>query len=414
MSKMFNLNIEDYNTDELEELFELKFPFIQNDVIIKGTEIKNKLLKDPLLKKEAKKKVSEFIELAIDQLSLTLTDSILNPLLKSSKIIENGSNIIIKKPPIQYAGVLNPYIIGNAEDNDSGLLRNTINIDTIFRKDYFTTTASDFHISLPNTLKNVVQMKLVACELPQSIYTISSALGNNFFSLRWRTSAGWSNIATIILSDGNYLPCVNVGNACERGLQSELNFHLNRSLPEGTGGNINVSLDNRTDKVTFGANAAALPPIEEIELFFNRDISGVNPSDTPAQLKLGWLMGFRFGHYTSNTAYVSEGIYDFRGARYLYLSVNDFNNNHGENIMGIFSDSFTKPENILARLSWLQYVYFATTNAPMDYVSNTRNYFGPVDIQKLHIRLTDSYGRIVQLNNMDFSMALEFRCLYKV
>ena len=413
MSKLFNLNIEDYDTHELEELFELKFPFLQNNIIQKGVEIKKKLLTDPQLKHDEKEKVSKFIELAIDQLSLTLTDPVLAPLLQSSKIIENGNHVIIKKKPIEDAGILNPYIISAAEDTDAGLLRQTINIDTTFRKDYYSTSSSDFHISLPSAVKNVIQMKLVACELPQSIYTISSILGNNYFSLRWKISGTWSDVANIILSDGNYLPCVNEGNACERGLQSELNFQLNRSLPHGTGGNINVSVDNRTDKVTFAANGT-VPGMEEIELFFNRDISGINQSPRPIQLKLGWLMGFRFGSYTGTTSYTGEGIYDFRGARYLYLSVNDFNNNHGENITGVFSDSITKPENILARLSWLQYVYFATTNAPMDYVTNTRNYFGPVDIQKLHIRLTDSYGRIVELNNMDFSMALEFRMLYKV
>ena len=125
-------------------------------------------------------------------------------------------------------------------------------------------------------------------------------------------------------------------------------------------------------------------------------------------------MGYRLGRYTGTTGYISEGLYDFRGPRYLYLSVNDFNNNHAENIVGVFNDSLTRPENILARLSWLQYVHFATTNVPMDFVKNTRKYFGPVDITKLHIQLTGPYGRVLSLNNMDYSLALEFRCLYKV
>ena len=42
-----------------------------------------------------------------------------------------------------------------------------------------------------------------------------------------------------------------------------------------------------------------------------------------------------------------------------------------------------------------------------------RNYFGPVDIQKLRIQLLDEYGRIIQLNNMDWSCALTFEVLYK-
>ena len=161
-------------------------------------------------------------------------------------------------------------------------------------------------------------------------------------------------------------------------------------------------------------SATTTSGITEIILNFNLDISGVRRSEVPLQLKMGWLMGYRFGQYQGNTAYTTEGLYDFRGPRYLYLVVNDYNNNHAENIIGVFNSSLTQPENILARLSWLQYVHFATTNVPMDYVSNLRDYFGPVDIQKLKIQLLGPYGRVISLNNMDYSLALEFKCLYKV
>ena len=41
----------------------------------------------------------------------------------------------------------------------------------------------------------------------------------------------------------------------------------------------------------------------------------------------------------------------------------------------------------------------------------TRTYFGPVDIQKLKIQLLDDYGRIVDMNNMDISIAINLDCL---
>ena len=46
-------------------------------------------------------------------------------------------------------------------------------------------------------------------------------------------------------------------------------------------------------------------------------------------------------------------------------------------------------------------------------LNTTRNYFGPVDIQKLHIQLLDEYGRVLNLNNMDYSVVLRFDCLYE-
>ena len=41
-----------------------------------------------------------------------------------------------------------------------------------------------------------------------------------------------------------------------------------------------------------------------------------------------------------------------------------------------------------------------------------REYFGPVDIRSLEIKLIDEYGRIIDLNGMDWSFTLVFETLY--
>ena len=45
-------------------------------------------------------------------------------------------------------------------------------------------------------------------------------------------------------------------------------------------------------------------------------------------------------------------------------------------------------------------------------VSFVRQYTGPVNINRLKIQLLDEYGRILDLNNMDFSFILKFKSLY--
>ena len=415
MSQKFNLNIQDYTKQELEDLFDLEYPYTQKEVDTKSSNLRKKLLKDASLDDGKKDEIIIFMESAKKHLSPTLTGSVLEPALHASPIIVNSDNIIIKPPHIEGSGILNPLQPDHTIDHAGDLITRTLNIDTLFRDNYYTTSASDFQITLPHPVKNVVEMSLVACELPQSIYAISSALGNNFFSVTW-TKSGVANSANIVLADGNYLPCVPEGFPCERGIQHELDFQLNRAIPHGTGGQVQMNVDPRSGKILVAANAA-FADITEVQLNFNADICGNTLFGEGAgdlQLKLGWLLGFRFGRYIGSTGYISEGLYDFRGPRYLYLAVNDFNNNHSENIVGVYNDSITRPENILARLSWLQYVHFATTNVPMDFVKNTRKYFGPVNIQKLHIQLSGPYGRILSLNNMDYSLALEFKCLYKV
>ena len=45
-------------------------------------------------------------------------------------------------------------------------------------------------------------------------------------------------------------------------------------------------------------------------------------------------------------------------------------------------------------------------------LNRTREYFGPVNIQRLDIRLYDEYGRVIDLNNTDWSFNLAFEKLY--
>ena len=444
MSNLFNLNIEEYNQSELEDLFSLEYPYNEERIKECGVKMQEKLFLDGGLDAEDKEKVIVFINLAMNELSNTITDSVLDPKLKSSNIVDSTNHMIIKKTQIPNAGVLNPYKISSG--GSENIMLKTINIDTTFRNNYYNTKATDFHLTLPTTIKNVVEMRLVACELPQSIYAISSALGNSHFTLQWELSGGIAfggsnHEINVVIPDGNYfpLPCEN----CQADMQTEINNQLSRPEPFGTGGKIQMIIDKRTGKTIFAGGGG--PPYQVVDasgnpccaggkpccdpsgnvvgtmnvtsmnlLFNTTNNANPEPDSTPVQLKLGWLLGYRFGKYSGNTAYTSEGNYDFRGPRYLYLSIDDYNKNHSENIIGVFNSSLTQPENILARLSWKQYAFFATNNEPMDIVSNSRNYFGPVDIQKLHIQLLDLYGRTVFLDNMDYSFALEFKCLYKV
>ena len=59
-------------------------------------------------------------------------------------------------------------------------------------------------------------------------------------------------------------------------------------------------------------------------------------------------------------------------------------------------------------------VYNTTTeiNLNTDIYNYSREYFGPVDLQKLTFTLYDHFGRIIDLNNMDWSVVLTFTCQF--
>ena len=99
-------------------------------------------------------------------------------------------------------------------------------------------------------------------------------------------------------------------------------------------------------------------------------------------------------------------------SRYIYLVVDDYNNNVNNNFYSAFNSSILN-KNILARISLqpvLAFETFAQNN--LNIVTTPREYFGPVNIKNINIQLLDEYGRIMDLNFMDFSFCLTLITVY--
>ena len=109
-------------------------------------------------------------------------------------------------------------------------------------------------------------------------------------------------------------------------------------------------------------------------------------------------------------AAVSEGVTFMSGPRYGYISIDDHQTNSKSEFQVVYNDS-VRDDNIIARINLApQSVHtLSLRDAGMASLLNrTRTYQGPVDIQKLTIKLYDEYGRIIDLNNTDWSFTLEF------
>ena len=190
------------------------------------------------------------------------------------------------------------------------------------------------------------------------------------------------------------------------------------------------TMDSASFRTVFALPTTITNPAAFLQLAFNRTRGGktitdpsfsqVAPPDIDAGTSniaqnFGWIIGFRMAEYKASTAYVSEGVYDAWGIKYVYVIVDDFNKNFANLVVPIYNSSLGR-DNILARIS-LQPLLQTTGNGtsladqfnPGDYI---RNYFGPVDMEKLRITITDEFGRVINLNNMDVSLALTFTCLY--
>lgn len=95
----------------------------------------------------------------------------------------------------------------------------------------------------------------------------------------------------------------------------------------------------------------------------------------------------------------------------------DFNINPQQiasHIFGLFNDSYLD-KNIIAKIPYINKSY--TSYTPIEihgsYIfGKIREYYGPIHLQKMYIRLLDQYGNIVVLNGLDFSFTLQMKILY--
>jgi hypothetical protein len=423
----FDLNIGNYSKSELEEILELPSNYDENIIQLKETKLRQNIMSDISIPSTIKTKTLSFVTNVKNALTINIQKNNsannlklgskiedlaktygnvynLNKSLTKSDTTDAGNTFIIKQPPTPY-GQSSPseFYPGTLNPLNKRILRQNINIDTRFRENYYATQASNFHLDLPIRLTQVVSLQLSALELPSTFYAVSKVFGNNFFVISLLDASIEPLIVTV--PDGNYTyltlqDYINTFLSTAPTGYTDIQFLADVNTPGGTG-------SGGTGKMIAGSTTGLV----EFVVNFQTDRYGNEDKQTPLPLKLGWLMGFRSGYYENNATYVSEGLIDMLGPRYIYLVVDDFNNNVSDGFYGAFTSSLLN-KNILARITLQGSVFNIITQNNLNLVTNARQYFGPVDIQKMQIQLLDEYGRILDLNNMDYSFCLSFQTIY--
>jgi len=473
---MFNLAVKDYNINELKNLLNLQDPFTLEDIVNNENVLREKLLMDNAISRGKKKEILKFLSEAKDILMKKKKQQFTS---MAGHELMGGEHVIDKRPHDRTSlqSRLNA-VPGDRMDgiDDGHNMHRLLCLDSRFRNNYYTTLSTNYTMTLPTVVKNVVSMELSALEFPSTYYQISKSIGNNFFWIVWtdpaRLMVGSDPLALwyyIAIPDGNY----------KRG---EIEIAINEQLliatqptaaakaalgPEYTSGMVahpQITIDIHSVKSVFSiapGNVTAAATVPDVslnilndpscnawfEVLYNRSrgsrgatsywtqtitpgpmtYSGGVDDDPPLHLDsyngilggMGWILGYRLGEYKGATAYVSEGCYDAWGTKYLYVVIDDFNKNVNNFCIPSYNQSLGT-SNILARIS----TNAASSDAFSDGLTlNTglqdsdssikkRYYFGPVDISRLHIQVLDELGRIIDLNSMDYSMAVNLVCLY--
>ena len=274
-----------------------------------------------------------------------------------------------------------------------------LNMNSCFRSNYFQSNSSDFQYNIPNEIKNVVSMRLVSLEIPHSWYLISKNNKNNFFEI----------IVTMIdvqnIESKTYNIEIPEGNYNAKLLEDFLNntyFYKSLDTDNSLLKYIEFSIDPHNNKTSF----KILNDSINISLIFSDEYND-NPLST-----FGWLCGFRMTNYLNIVNNItSEGIFDNGSENYIYVIINDYqyNTNH-MNIVGF--DKSVLNENVIAKVLFknANTSFVLNDNNPL---SQVREYNGPVNISKLHIKLIDKFGNIINLNNMDIAFTIQFEILYE-
>jgi len=312
--------------------------------------------------------------------------------------------------------------------------KHILNINTSFRDNYTTTSASNFTVKLAQPLRKVISMKLYDYNIPEDNYSISNHYNNNNF--------------TIIRNAQSYLITIDSGMYTMSNI-SDLEAKIQYAILDCTDlSDIEIRIDQLTLKTRIYTDNSLNP--FEIDFSYTRTqdnkdcnsakISNITYKD---QLTLGWILGYRGDYvlpikskenhvaqypstrtsssysrcmdvYTKNIndisfkysniySCTSEGLLNLSAEKYMLLCVDDFQNNNNTVFQSSFKEQSLLNTNILGKLTYnKQY----SLNWP------ARIYFGPTDIDKLAITIYDPFGRIYNNNFGDYSIELLVECIY--
>lgn len=298
----------------------------------------------------------------------------------------------------------------------------SVNIDSRFRPNYFSTKSTDLHITLPEKIDNVINYRVGSFEIPfYAIYSISELNGNNAIQIQWGNgtsppaSSPYPNTFTIVVPDGNYYTTTVTTNIlASASIENTINTIIN-SNTDGLAGLLYFYIDQVSGKGVFAQTSTATTAIY-FKVVSNVRSNGELNYDAPLMSFLGWELGFRNAENLSKNSgaeskgsVVSESLVATRSTNYIFISIDDYNNSVNNYYSAVFSESYAI-NNIITRVNvgFLQDINEASSTQ----LNRQRCFFGPVNIQKLRITLYDNFARVVNLNNMDWNIELIFECVY--
>ena len=429
-----DLNIDNYNDNEIYNLFKLNKRdcnidnlsevILYNKNLISNSQLDNKINILKFLNKcfirlsnDNNFDISNTIKTKLDLHEFNTLPTI--PIEIPQKLSINSSNTLFP------AGTVNPLkkeITTSMLIINSKFRENTNNLFINSDKSGTNGLSTDFTIELVESYNNVVSLKLASLELINSYYPVSEYLKTNQFTI---TSFEYeiANPSNIINSTSNII-LLDDGSYTSSDITAAIQAIFSNS-PSNTLNAVIINYNSLTGKINFYINTT--PPTSPTIGYaygFHLDFTIQDKFIRPSYLNFGWLLGFKklyynfFDNYidtssnTLNIGFNSESPLNLLGSSFYLIEIDDYNNNHSKVInYNINSPYSFNINNIIAKIpnaSETNSLFFEDSS---DKIFKKREYFGPVRIKKLRIRLLDENGFLLNLNDSEVVISLEIKTI---
>jgi len=347
--------------------------------------------------------------------------------------------------PTIFAQINDGVPFGNMNPLNRNTVSKVVCIDSLFRKSPDTTPEGSFLVNLPGNLERVISLSLTSINLPTNWYSVADDTTLNTFSIITHNGPAGTITHTVTVPAGNYTAAqmeTTLNNIFSN--TSDLSLLRAEINPVTLKTTFRTKISNDPGVATYAFEPTASPPYPNFsyEVHFQTVTTapGVLDCDTGDitgtvvaldQHNIGYILGFRNPDYvieklpeeldiisvldntlTYNCILRSESVFNPTVIDYVFLELDDFNNNFVTNTVVSKTQSGYIGNNILAKIpvySTQQLAQVATGNTG---TFKTRDYFGPVNIKKLAVRLLDKRGNVVDLRGNNFSFTVEVTLQY--
>jgi hypothetical protein len=329
--------------------------------------------------------------------------------------------------------------------NSKTIVKN-ISIDTLFRENYNKTISTNFILHLPEPIEKVISMRISALELPNVWRAFSDIDKTNTFKITIYNfyKLNTTTMKNELIPKREFVINIPPGNYTSLNFENMINAYF---VNNGNGLEyLYCNIDQITTKTTFRVYSASdggtnIDPFDPFnvqyyspDFYYTLDFSNDDKS-RPIYEKTGWMLGFKKEFYSINgyNTYVATGLpnlnnelikyygyidsessYGSSVYPYIYLDIDEYRSNiRSDSLYNFFGTNSEKllNNNILARISVSSSQNTIIIDNGSDRIFKQRNYLAPVTIEKLHIRLLNRFGNIINLIQNDYSFILEITYL---